>query len=269
MSRILESRSFDSPAVGEQRYSIYLPHGYDNSERRYPTVYLLHGSHADETDWLRFGNVAHRLDRLVLAGEIPPVIVVMPDGKDSWYVNAEPGRNHETAIAVDLVNHVDGTYRTVAERRQRAIAGLSMGGYGTLRLAFAYSDRFCAVASMGGALFCEPPPAMIGDQEREALFRGAFGSPFDPERYDAANPFGMVGQMASSPHKVGIYLMAGNDDAYFLYEGATQLYTQLRRAGIPAKLRIIDGPHWWDTWLADFDSVFRFISSEFIAKYLG
>lgn len=179
------TRQFRSQALGTtKRYVIYLPPSYTNErERRYPVAYYLHGLDGAETDWTAKGHIDKTLDSLIAAG-LPEMILVMPDGDDSWYTTwnflgdypgcrkqKPPHRNDESVddycvpwphyddyIARDLVAHIDSTYRTFADRRHRGIAGLSMGGYGAISLAIGYPDVFSAGASHSGVL----TPLLIG-----------------------------------------------------------------------------------------------------------
>ncbi|MGH7709920.1 MAG: alpha/beta hydrolase [Gemmatimonadaceae bacterium] len=175
----VDSVIFRSQALGTtKRYVIYLPPSYERARtRRYPVAYYLHGLWGDETNWTTRGGLHHTLDSLIAAG-LPELIVVMPDADDSWYTTwnflgdypgclkqQPPGRPNEPVteycvpwphyddyIARDLVAHVDSTHRTLADRRHRGIAGLSMGGYGAVWLAVAYPDVFAAAASHSGVL---------------------------------------------------------------------------------------------------------------------
>ena len=163
--------SFWSQALGiRKQFIVYLPPSYDaNAARRYPVAYYLHGMWGDEWNWVRAGGIDRTMDSLVAVG-LPEMIVIMPDGDDGWYTtwnnlgnNAEcrrgkpPGRQSETVdafcvpwpkyddyIARDLVARVDSLYRTIPSRSARAIAGLSMGGYGAISLALQYPDVFSA-----------------------------------------------------------------------------------------------------------------------------
>jgi putative tributyrin esterase len=141
---------FQSESVGRKmKYNIVLPAKYEQSTDRYPVLYLLHGYSGNYTNWSRMGvpDYARAYD----------LIVVMPDGGNSWYVNwakSEEGQknNWEDAIIKDLIGHVDATYRTIAKREGRALNGLSMGGYGGLLLGLKHPDMFCSVGSHSGAI---------------------------------------------------------------------------------------------------------------------
>ena len=141
----------DAPSIGRKTaYNLILPADYETSgDKRYPVLYLLHGYSGSYNNWagMGVGRAAKGLD----------LIVVMPDGGNSWYVNwAEPGEDQKNAwddfLVKDLIGHVDATYRTIAARDGRAINGLSMGGFGVLAVGLRHPDLFCSVGSHSGAL---------------------------------------------------------------------------------------------------------------------
>jgi putative tributyrin esterase len=155
---------------------VYLPPSYKTSPgRRFPVAYYLHGLWGNESNWTKQGAISVVMDSLVAAGG-PEMIVVMPDGDDGWYTTwnslvtvdacrkslpadhepAEtycvPWQHYDDYIARDVVQWADKKYRTQPTRAHRAIAGLSMGGYGTMSLALEYPDLFAAAASHSGVL---------------------------------------------------------------------------------------------------------------------
>ena len=111
----------------------------------FPVFYLLHGLSDDHTMWTRRSCIERYVEGL-------PLIVVMPDGGRGFYCDAVEGFAHETAIVRDLVNYIDTIFQTKAERSGRCIGGLSMGGYGGIKLALQYPDVFCSAHSHSGAL---------------------------------------------------------------------------------------------------------------------
>ena len=144
---VYESLSFFSPTLERDlKYSIYLPAKYEKDSRRYSTIYLLHGHSGNEVSWLRKGHVDQTLDIMINSGEIPPFVVVMPDAKNSWYVDSPVGEKYETAIIKDLIGFVEGHYKVRNTHGDRFVAGLSMGGYGALKLAFKHPDMFLSAA---------------------------------------------------------------------------------------------------------------------------
>lgn len=141
---------FDAPAVDRtMKYNIILPAEYEQSDQRYPVLYLLHGFTSNYTLWarMRVPEYAGRYN----------MIVVMPDAGNSWYVNwaqSDEGEQNawENYMIHDMIGHVDANYRTIAKREGRAINGLSMGGYGALMLGLRHPDMFCSIGSHSGAL---------------------------------------------------------------------------------------------------------------------
>ncbi len=159
---------YDSPTLNtNRRMMIYLPPGYEQGRQRYPVFYLLHGSGGDETVWLEQGRAAQVFDNLIASGKAEPMIVVMPNGNVderaasdmSEKGNVQPtfahknwmdGKFEETFS--DIMNWVDQNYRTRANKRYRAIAGLSMGGYHSLYISANQPEDFAYVGLFSAAI---------------------------------------------------------------------------------------------------------------------
>lgn len=143
----VEQRTFFSVAMNRAMpYQVVLPVGYGAGQQRYAVLYLLHGWQGDETNWVR-------LTHLVEAASQFPLIVVTPRADNSWYVNSatQPQARYSDYIVNDLIADVDVHYRTIATAHERAIAGLSMGGYGALLFALRHPGMFGFTASISGA----------------------------------------------------------------------------------------------------------------------
>src|SRR5262249_54221658 len=128
-------------------YNVVLPPGYRAATvTRYPVLYLLHGLSGHYSDWVARTNIADYVAQYRL-------IIVMPEGNDSWYVDGAAGVNdkYETYILKELMPDVDQRYRSIQSRYGRAIAGLSMGGYGAFKYGLKYPATFAFVASLSGA----------------------------------------------------------------------------------------------------------------------
>jgi enterochelin esterase-like enzyme len=134
MGKVIEGKNMPSKILNMAiNYSVYLPPDYDISTRSYPVVYLLHGHSDNETAWVQYGEVQLTLDRGIANRDFPPMIVVMPDAKVTWYVNDFSGNNrYEDMIFEEFIPYIDKTYRTRTNKEYRAVSGLSMGGYGSL-----------------------------------------------------------------------------------------------------------------------------------------
>jgi len=238
---------YPSPSLGcERRVSIYTPPGYESSgTRRYPVLYLLHGTGGDEEAWLSLGRAAQILDNLTARGEIKPMIVVMPNA--DMDVDAAPGegilRRRPTAKQPglndsrfecnfpELMKYVDENYRTVADREHRAIAGLSRGGFHTMHISAAYPDDFGYVGLFSAATRPAAESASL-----------PFYTGFDQK---------LKRQVAK--HPALYYIAIGKDD--FLYDDNSRLRSELDSAGMDYVYRESGGGHQWRNWrtyLADF-----------------
>ncbi len=147
VSLLVRDGSFHSVELKrEMKYRVYLPHVHSASARRYPVLYLLHGLYGDYRNWDTMTHLAR-----YMAGR--EWIVVMPDAGDSWYTNSvsQADDRFEDYITKDLVREIDHRYRTIRERHGRAIAGLSMGGYGAVKFALKYPEEYGFAGSLSGA----------------------------------------------------------------------------------------------------------------------
>ena len=247
-------------------YTVYLPDGYDASgATRYPTLYLLHGRGDSQAAWQQ---EAGALDELIAAGEIPPMIVVMPDAPwsdrgnyyvDSLYTGVPASAAVETGLTTDLVDHIDSTFPTVDDRAARAVGGYSMGGAGALRFATVHQDTFSAGIVLSPAVYFPSTPADSSTREFGAYGVGA--ALYDEARYQQLNyPAAFAAFDPALP--VHLFIAVGDDewanplpqDAIhdLDYEAAT-LYNQAKRVpGISAEMRVYDGGHDWGVWDAGF-----------------
>lgn len=245
-------------------YTAYLPAGYEGSSERYATVYLLHGRGDSMAAWPR---VKTSLDTMIADGAIPPVVVIMPDAPwsegGSYYVDSEfdgsgalpAGVAAETAMTVDLVAHVDATYRTLPNRDARAVGGYSMGGYGALRYTLAHQDIFAAGLILSPATYIPTPPDDSSAREFGAF--GLGGSVFDEATYEAKNYPALLPTL--DPSTPTHLFIAVGDDEYMnpdpadadhdLDFEAARLYNTVRRSSaITAEFRVLNGGHDWDVW---------------------
>ena len=161
-------RWYWSPSLKmNRRLAVYTPAGYEESNKRYPVFYLLHGMGGDEEAWLALGRASQILDNLIAAGKAKPMIVVMTNGNVSQ--EAAPGESSLGYIVPtmqlpktmdgsmeesfpDVVNFIDATYRNVKRKSGRAIAGLSMGGFHSLHISKQYPDMFDYVGLFSAAI---------------------------------------------------------------------------------------------------------------------
>lgn len=160
---------YPSPTLGmeRRRMTVYTPAGYDDSNKQYPVLYLLHGAGGDENAWSELGRAVQILDNLIAQGKAEPMIVVMPNGNGAQ--EAVPGEypnsmykpsftnpktmegSFEKAFP-DIMNYVESHYRTINDKAHRAIAGLSMGGFHSLYISANYPDLFGYVGLFSAAI---------------------------------------------------------------------------------------------------------------------
>src|SRR5205807_200945 len=155
-----------SPALGgiSRTYWIYLPPSYvQTSSRRYPTFYLLHGSPGGSQSWFGGAHADTTADTLLAEGKIRETILIAADGNGPLYPESEWANSFdrrqrmEDAVVEDLVPFIDSHYRTLADAANRAIGGLSMGGYGAVNIALHHPDIFHKVMTTGGYFQAEGP----------------------------------------------------------------------------------------------------------------
>jgi len=229
----------------DYRFTVYLPDGYEESGLRYPVVYLLHGASGDENDWLVKGKVEPTLDKLIADERIPPVIVVMPGHKGAWWVdgNAEKA---ETVLLKELLPAVDARFRTVPEREGRAFAGLSAGGYATIRLALTRPKLFAAGAALSPAIY-QPDPPINSSAHRNPPFQKA--GQFDSATWRQLNWPTYFNAYKAQSIRVPLYINSGDHDRFEIYYHAAVFHRALR-AIQPDKavLRIVGGDHEWRVW---------------------
>ncbi len=265
--RVYETRTVKSDILKmERKYAVYLPAGYDETDRSYPVLYLLHGSGDDQTGWVQFGQVQHIADKVIAEGLAGPMIIVMPDANTGTrgYFNAIQGNfNYEDFFFKELIPHIEKTYRVRKEKRYRAVSGLSMGGGGTIFYALHQPDMFAAAA---------PLSASTGNWDI-AQFKSRLNDTqsklSEKQIEDYFNRHSIEGIIkSSSPDDLkkikGIrwYISCGDDD--FLYEGNSMMHIVFRKNEIPHEYRVKDGGHTWTYWRSELPYVMEFVSKSFM-----
>lgn len=253
----------------EMEYSIYFPADYETSNRRYPVLYLLHGYGDDETGWTQFGEAHLICDRSVQAGELAPMIIVMPDAGVTWYINNYDGKvKYEDYFIKELVPHIDETYRTRPTKQYRAVAGLSMGGYGTLIMATKHPDMFSSAAPLSAGVFTDEE-IVAGNAE---LWQKVLGDLYGKkdltgksrltDHYQKNSILKIIETAnADELKKVRYYIDCGDKD--FLIKGNMALHGAMIDKKIPHEFRVRDGVHNWTYWRTALPEVLKFVSESF------
>lgn len=231
----------------EMAYCLLLPADYATSTRRYPVLYLLHGLWGSENDWLALTNVADQVKAL-------PLIVVMPQADDSWYVNAatRPEAKYEDYIFSDLTHQIEGRYRAEQTRDGRFVAGLSMGGYGALKEGLKRPQQFSAVGAFSATANAARRVRL--DVKTPAI---AFGTTDSETRKDN-DVFTMMGKVdpKSLPY---FFVMTGSDDPIALEDSRDFLkLAQLMRA--PYEYHELPARHEWPFWQKSLEAFLRVLA---------
>ena len=236
------------------RTLVYLPPSYRPDGPPLPTLYLLHGTPGTPDSLFALG-VPEQLDQLIESGGAPAMIVVAPSGgrrpesDTEWDDSvADAGARWGTFVTRDLVNAIDDDYATKPGRRSRAIAGISMGGYGAINLALGHSDRFGIAASWSG-YFVSNTPDVDGPQ----------GS----STWRARSPLLSVAQRAPTLRRqpVATSFYSGRADRFFAEN--VSFSETLTRLGLPHRFRAVAGGHDASVWRAQLTTELAWIGREF------
>jgi len=231
---------FESAALRrEVPYRVLLPADYESSRRRYPVLYLLHGLDGSYANWTERTRVAE-----YAAGH--NLIIVTPEGANSWYLNWHEGDTErwEDYIVRDLIAEIDARYRTVQSRDGRYIAGLSMGGYGAMRLGLTHPHLFAVAASFSGAFHVARLETYGWTDGLRAEFARAFGPAGGAHR--ASHDLMLSVRNANARLQPLLYFDCGTEDPFL---AANREFAQaLRGAGFAYVYREYPGAHNWAYW---------------------
>ena len=249
-------------------YCVYLPAGYDAPPaKRYPVLYFLHGLGDNEQTLFNSGGWT-LLDDLRRQHKIGDFLIVAPEGRRSFYINSADGSvRYSDFFLQEFIPQIESKYRIRPGRAGRAISGISMGGYGALRFAFAHPDVFSAVSAQSAALFTESPKeindaAHAGTQLGQVL-AAPFGNPIDASHWNANSPFHLAKENAAALHDLAIYFNCGQTDNYGFEKGAAALHDQLKKQSIKHDYHPYAGDHSLSYFLAHFAEVMEFHSRHF------
>jgi putative tributyrin esterase len=238
-----------SPSLGNSEYAfaVLLPHGYDAATKRYPVLFLLHGGGQTHTAFPSRG----WFTREAASREM---IVVLPNGGRSFFANAAglPDARYEDLIARDLVEYVDAHYRTLATRESRAIAGISMGGFGSALIALRHPDRFGTAGPLSAPLASARAEGADGGASRLV-----FGAPGSDERR-ARDPMTLVTQLVpeTAPY---FYVACGLDDP--LLGASREFVRQLAARNLPHRAVEVPGGHTWSVWDEQLKAFFDLLAT--------
>ncbi len=265
-------------------YCVYVPSGYDQGgagkssttsatgghgerSRRYPVLYFLHGLGDNEQTLFRSGGWT-LLDDLRKQGKMGDFLIVAPEGRRSFYINSADGSvRYGDFFLQEFMAHIERNYRIQAGRAGRAISGISMGGYGALRMAFAHPELFSAVSAQSAALITESPQQLDAAERAGAPLGGVlsavFGKPINVPHWNENNPFLLAKRNAAALKKMKIYFNCGQEDNYGFEKGAAALDAELKGEKIPHEYHPFPGDHSLTYFLSHFAEVMEFHSRAF------
>lgn len=252
-------------------YTIYLPDGYEKNERNYPVTYLLHG-HGDSDDgWVQYGEINRLADAAIKKGKMPPMIIVTPEGFKSFYMNAADGSmNYEDFFIQELIPHIEKTYKAKSEKRFRGIAGLSMGGYGSLLYALKYPHLFVAAAPLSAAIWTNSDYENMSESMYGSYFASIIGKNLKGKErltptWYANSIFSIIDKKTTEElSAVKYWIDCGDDD--FLTNGNAQLHISLTNKKVAHEFRMKDGTHNWTYWRMGVIDGLSFIGDNYRLK---
>ncbi|MBI1851734.1 MAG: hypothetical protein HYR85_15440 [Planctomycetes bacterium] len=245
--------TFPSEAMhGDRNYGIYLPPGYEDEKESYPVIYFLHGLFEDEHRY-DFRGGREVLDQIIAAGTVGKVLVAIPRGDLSFYVDSKDGKkNYEKMVIDDFVSFVEKNYRVKTGVENRALSGVSMGGFASLKIAFRHPDKFGSISAHSAALLGPDLDKLPEYTKRFLSFPKVkdavteiFGDPIDATIWRDNNPFYLV-ETRTDLGGIKLYFDCGDKDRYQFNKGAEELHALLDKKGIKHEFQIVDGGHGWE-----------------------
>jgi S-formylglutathione hydrolase FrmB len=256
------------------RYCVYLPSGYDsgparNPSQRYPVLYFLHGLGDNEQTLFNSGGWT-LLDDARKQGKIGDFLIAAPEGWRSFDINSFDGSmRYSDFFLQEFMPEIERKYRVRSGRAGRAISGISMGGYGALRFAFAHPELFSAVSAQSAALIAEPPQELDSAVRAGAPLAGVlaavFGKPINVAHWNENSPFVLARRHAAELKHLAIYFNCGQDDNYGFERGAALLHDELQKQGVKHEYHADPGDHSFTYFMSHFEEVMEFHSRVFAA----
>jgi enterochelin esterase-like enzyme len=251
---ITELHSFQSSILKQkENYTVILPENYYKTTERYPVIYLLHGIGGDEESWIRRCNFNTLVDSLKNLNLITDFIYVMPDARNSYYIdNYNKSYCYESFFINELIPVIDSVYRTIPSPTERTIMGLSMGGFGAVILGIKHPEKFGSVISMSGALRDSLAMIKLPQDKYNRLFSGVFGPDLTAQyrvtkHWKNNSPYYLIDSAyANTLMPVNWYIDCASGDS--LYPVNDEFHKLLMDYNIPHEFHSRPGQHNWAYW---------------------
>ena len=247
-----------------QKYNVYLPTGFEKSEKQYPVVYLLHGLYGDYSNWDKSGGMKLIADELISSGEACEMVIVMPNAGNfdvrnyqNGYFNVEDWP-YEDFFYQEFIPEVEKKYRIIGDKEHRAIMGLSMGGGGSVVYSQRHPDMYSSCYAMSAWLDNKMGEVGGKNQKKDKLYIVSQSVSDNSaitfvENADEAT--------VEKLRTVKWFIDCGDDD--FLMDLSVRLYQNMRDKKIKAELRIRNGVHNWEYWHTALRMALPFASRNF------
>jgi len=265
----IDCNALKSRILGEMvHYCVLLPPSYDSvPAKHYPVLYFLHGLGENEQTLFKTGGW-NLIEDLRQQHKIVDFLIVTPEAKASFYVNSADGKvRYSDFFLQEFIPYIEANYRIRREPKARAITGISMGGYGALRFAFAKPDMFSAVSAQSAALINDSPKeldaALRAGTPWGRLLGSVFGNPIDVAHWKQNDPFSLARKNKVGIGKLAMYFNCGRDDEYDFEVGAAALDKQLTEEHIKHEFHLYPGNHSASYFGAHIGEVMEFHSQLF------
>ena len=257
--------SLESKVLGASvKYNVYLPSGFDKSEKQYPVIYMLHGLSDTYTSWVERGGMQTVADELIGTGELREVVIIMPnaggpDIHNTWngYFNM-PGWNYEDFFFKEFLPQVERKYRIISDKGHRAVMGLSMGGGGSTVYCQRHPDMFSSCYAMSAWL--ENKQGQVGgkDLKKDKLYyvSNAVNEHSALDFIDNADDATL-----KALRTVKWFFDCGDDD--FLVRLSFDLHMKMKEKGVKSELRVRNGVHNWEYWHTALRTALPYASRNF------
>src|SRR5947207_4819130 len=207
------------------RYCVMLPPDYDKEkDKKHPVLYFLHGLGENEQALMRSGGWG-LIEDLQREHKVGDFLMVGAEGHGSFFINSADGQDrYSDFLLAEFLPYIETQYRIIHNRKSRGVTGLSMGGFGALRLAFAHPELFGSVSAQSPALITETPTQLNADLRNAGplarLLASVFGNPIDPSHWRRNNPFVLARKNQIRIKAQAIYINCGDQDEYGFAVGA-------------------------------------------------
>ena len=257
--------SLESKVLGASvKYNVYLPSGFDKSDKQYPVIYMLHGLSDTYTSWVERGGMQTVADELIGTGELREVVIIMPnaggpDIHNTWngYFNM-PGWNYEDFFFKEFLPQVERKYRIISDKGHRAVMGLSMGGGGSAVYCQRHPDMFSSCYAMSAWL--ENKQGQVGgkDLKKDKLY---YVSNAVNEHSALAFIDNADDATLQALRTVKWFFDCGDDD--FLVRLSFELHMKMKEKGVKSELRVRNGVHNWEYWHTALRTALPYASRNF------